>query len=347
MVIEEGVSLASITTLNVGGSAKIVALCESVEDVKAAIALARDRGLSWRVLGGGSNILASDAGYEGLIIHFASVRDESRIVFEDTDSENGTNKTSDVYAIANANVEWDFFVETCVQRGYWGIENLAGIPGTVGAAPIQNIGAYGMEIADSLAWVEVLDTKTMNIVRVDVSECEFGYRESVFKRERSLIILRVAFRLSKNGVARASYVDIAARVVEGAVVATPADVATLVRSIRAGKFPNLTECGTAGSFFKNPVISTEHYQILQKKYPEIPGYSAPAGIKVSLAWILDKVLSLKGFAEGHVRLFEKQPLVLVTEDGATATDVDTFARAIQEKVCSATQIEIEREVQSL
>lgn len=300
---------------------------------------AHDRGLSWYVIGGGSNLLAPDAGYDGVIIRLVSDSSKETVSFEEEGEQ--------VRVVANADVEWDSFVITCVEQGLWGIENLAGIPGTVGASPVQNIGAYGMEVADTLEWVEVFDTDTLQIRTLKKDACGFGYRESMFKHTKSLIITRVAFLLSHISVPKISYADISSRIAQGAVVNSSLEIATLVRAIRAEKFPNLTEYGTAGSFFKNPVITKQLYQKIQETYPELPGYETLEGIKVSLAWILDKALHLKGYSEGPVRLFEKQPLVLVTEDGATENSVDEFANKIAEKVFEATNIRIEREVQKL
>ncbi len=339
MKITESVSLASLTTLKVGGSARYVATCSSVEDIKTAIMFAHDRGLSWYVIGGGSNLLAPDAGYDGVIIRLVSDSSKESIFFEEEGEQ--------VRVIANADVEWDSFVTTCVEEGLWGIENLAGIPGTVGASPVQNIGAYGMEVADTLEWVEVFDTETLEIRILKKDACGFGYRESMFKHTKSLIITRVAFLLSHISAPKISYVDISSRIAQGVVVNSSSEIATLVRAIRSEKFPNLKEYGTAGSFFKNPIITKELYEKIQETYPELPGYEAPEGIKVSLAWILDKVLHLKGYSEGPIRLFEKQPLVLVTEGGATGNSVDEFANKIAEKVLGATNIRIEREVQKL
>jgi UDP-N-acetylmuramate dehydrogenase len=291
--------------------------------------------LPWYLISGGSNLLAPDEGFNGVVIHITS----SSITFE----EEGNS----IRVIADAGVVWDEFVSETVARGLWGIENLAGIPGSVGAAPVQNIGAYGVEVKDVLSWVEVLDTKSLELKKLQADECKFGYRESIFKHDSTRIILRVAFTLMKEGAVRAEYKDIAKKVAEGVPLQTPAQVAEVVRAIRAQKFPDLSQCGTAGSFFKNPIISREQFEVLESKYPDVPHFVAGNNVKIPLAWILDNVLNIKGFSEGAVRLFEKQPLVLVTEEGATAQDVDAFANKIATLVLDATGITIEREVRSL
>lgn len=324
----EQVPLASLTTLRVGGPARFVCEGDSLDSIRAAAALARSRGLQLCPLGQGSNVLASDEPIDAVILHMVS----NHLSFENE------------LAIADAGYSWDAIVHDAAEKGLWGIENLAGIPGTVGAAPVQNIGAYGAELADTLAWVECYDTQADAVIRIDAADCGLGYRESRFKHEPHLIITRVALRLSENGTPNTSYADLQ-KLPEP--LDTPQAIGEAVRRIRSVKFPGLATHGTAGSFFKNPTITAEAYAALKEQYPELPGYPNAAGVKVSLAWILDHVLSLRGFRMGQAYLFQNQPLVLVTEDGATANDVDLLANAVAEKVCDATGIKIEREVRSL
>jgi UDP-N-acetylmuramate dehydrogenase len=356
MELQEQVPLSTLTTFKLGGPATLVLTCTTIEDIKMALAIARERHLSWYVLGGGSNLLVNDEGYDGAIIRIAL----PKFSFEDS-AEN----ISEVIAIAEAGVSWDVFVQESTSRGLWGLENLAGIPGTVGAAPVQNIGAYGVEVSDTLLWVEALDTGTNQIKRFSNEECEFGYRDSFFKSSPAIpggslyIIVRVAFKLSRAAKPRVTYADITAKQQAGVILDSSQAIADVVREIRSQKFPNLSETGTAGSFFKNPVIAKEKYLTLLQQYPELPGYPVGAQahdvpeafVKVSLAWILDKALQLKGYAHGAARLFEYQPLVLVAEvkDGmnANARDVDALALEVAEKVFAATGISIEREVRSL
>lgn len=329
MIVREQVPLASLSTLRVGGPARFVCEATSEDEVREAVAFAKERELPWRVLGQGSNILASDNGFEGVIIRIKilGMRDQGEGVVR-----------------VCAGESWDGFVRYAAGRGVWGIENLAGIPGTVGASPVQNIGAYGIEVKSTIISVAVLNTETGDIEELTNTECRFGYRESRFKHEPHLIILSVTFSLRGEGAPQLGYADLLRAQSEGVQLDTPEEIGDAVRHIRSRKFPDLNSFGTAGSFFKNPVISTEEYQTLAKTYAEIPGFETSSGIKVPLAFVLDKILSLRGYAEGNVALFSNQPLVLVTHEGATEAEVDTFATRIAKKVFDATGIEIEREV---
>lgn len=335
MTLRERVPLSSLTTLGVGGEARYVADVANESEVREALRFAREHSLPWYVLGSGSNMLASDAGYQGLIIRMLL----PRLAF--------TEEVDHVLVVAEAGVPWDALVTEACVRGLWGLENLAGIPGTCGAAPVQNIGAYGSELADTLAYVEVLDPETEEVSRLSKEECALGYRDSRFKRVQSLIIVRIALTLRPQGGARLGYKDLAKAESDGAALSTPLEVATAVRAIRAQKFPDLSKEGTAGSFFKNPTISKQVFETLRTQYPELPGYEGPAGVKISLAWILDHVLSLKGTSVGGARLFEAQPLVIATTQGARAQDVEALAESVVARVQTETNILVEREVRSL
>lgn len=333
MKLEEHVPLKTLTTLKVGGNARYVATCASEEEIQEVIAFAKERSLPFLVLGGGSNVLPDDEGYDGVVIMLSF----KEISF----SEDGEQ----TLVIAGASVGWDDLVSLVVERGLWGIENLAGIPGTVGGAPVQNIGAYGAELKDVLSYIEVFDASTGTLRTLTSEECAFGYRESLFKQNPSLIILRVALSLTRNGTPNLSYKDL--RSYSESPLTTPSEIAEAVRAIRSRKFPDLSVCGTAGSFFKNPVVSEEAYKALTERYKDLPGFPTNGGIKISLAWLLDNVLSLRGFCINQVRLFEAQPLVLVAEEGATAKDISLLAEEVATRVFDATGITLEREVRTL
>ncbi|MES2668676.1 MAG: UDP-N-acetylmuramate dehydrogenase [Patescibacteria group bacterium] len=332
MTVREHVSLASLTTLRVGGLARFAIDCASEQDVLDAIAFANERGLPLAVLGEGSNVLADDRGYAGVLLLMRIQGIES--------SEEETS----VIVTAGAGVAWDDLVDHAARGQLWGLENLAGIPGTVGASPVQNIGAYGAEAKDTLVSVRVLDLSTQEIRALTNEDCAFGYRDSRFKRKGGFIILSVSFRLARTGAPALRYKDLAVYSEEHGAPRTPAEVGAMVRAIRAKKFPDLREHGTAGSFFKNPTISTEAFEALRRKDERLPGFPNENGVKVPLAFVLDKLLGLRGFTEGNVSLFQEQPLVLVTRDGATSSEVDSFAKRIEARVLEATGISIEREV---
>jgi UDP-N-acetylmuramate dehydrogenase len=337
MLLEESVPLASLTTFRIGGPVRYLATVHNDQEMREAVLSAQRKDLPWRMIGGGSNVLAPDEGYAGVLIRSAG----TEITYE-------VQADSSVLVTADAGVRWDDLVSDVAEKDLWGIENLAGIPGTVGAAPVQNIGAYGADVSDTLSFVEVLDTRTLHVRRMNAAECMFGYRESIFKHDRSIILLRVGFILSKNGSPKISYSDLTRRITDGDRADSPKSITALVRSIRKEKFPDLSKEGTAGSFFKNPFVSETHYAQLCTTYPGLPGFEDSHGmVKVPLAWVLDKVLHLNGYSMDTVRLFERQPLVLVATTGATFSQVDAFARIIEEKVFNATKILIEREVQNL
>jgi UDP-N-acetylmuramate dehydrogenase len=332
MTIRESIPFPALATFKTGGVAAYVVDCESESDVRDALAFAAERNLPWYVLGGGSNILPPDEGYAGVIIRPRL----PRLSF--TESEAG------ITAVAEAGVVWDEFVSEACARGLWGVENLAGIPGLVGGAPIQNIGAYGADVSQTIEWVEALDPATGEVKRFSNEECAFGYRDSRFKRTPGFIILRAAVRLSADPAPRLGYADLARLRDAGEPLETPAEIAAAVRAIRARKFPDLSREGTAGSFFKNPHIPSGAYAALKEKYPELPGFPAGETVKVPLAWILDRVLNLRGFREGRARLFEAQPLVIAADAGATSGEVMALAERVAEKVKEATNIELEWEV---
>jgi UDP-N-acetylmuramate dehydrogenase len=252
-----------------------------------------------------------------------------------------------ITVVAGAGETWDTFVENTITHGAFGLENLSGIPGTVGASPIQNIGAYGVEVKNTIAWVEVFDKKTLERKQLKADECEFGYRESIFKKPegKSYVVTKVAFTLSKTFQPNVAYKDL--NLFFGDVSPNSAlEVRNAVLSVRARKMPNLSECGTAGSFFKNPIISEEKSLLLKEQYPDIPVFSDGTGLfKIPIAWILDNVLHLNGFREGNVSCFKSQPLVVCAHSGATAHEVDEFAKKIESQVYDATGIVLEREVQ--
>lgn len=334
MDVRESVSLRALTTLKVGGTARYVIECASIEDIREGVAFARACGLPFRPLGQGSNVLALESGYDGVVLHIRI----PGIAFEASGDT--------VTATIGAGITWDVLVDVAAARGLWGLENLAGIPGTVGAAPVQNIGAYGAEVADTLSAVEVYDPEQDAIHIYRNEECRFGYRDSRFKQERHLIITKVTFTLLANGTPRTHYPDLEARKADGASLETPSDIARVVREVRSRKFPDLTQYGTAGSFFKNPILSQDAFAQLEARYRAIPRYEVAGGTKVPLAWILDHVLALRNFAMGPVSLFERQPLVLVTNEGASAHDVEALATHVASLVRDATGIDIEREVQT-
>ncbi|MEJ0053537.1 MAG: UDP-N-acetylmuramate dehydrogenase [bacterium] len=344
MTIRENVSLRNLTTLRIGGDARFVIDCDTGEDIETAVLEARKLGLPVFILGGGSNVLARDAGYPGVVLRPRI----PGVTFSEL-------RSGSVEVTAGAGILWDELVRICVLRCLWGLENLSGIPGTVGGAVVQNIGAYGAALSGTLVRAEAFDTALLASRIYTRDECRFGYRDSFFKHEgRKHVIMRATFTLSSVPAPNFSYRDPnrsykdVARVLGENPAPTLADIRTAILSIRADKFPDLSKEGTAGSFFENPILPETHARALQARYPEMPLFSMPetSDLKVPLAWLLDHVLGLRGFREKRVRLFEKQALVLVAEDGATAADVEAFADMIAKKVFDATGIVVVREVRA-
>jgi UDP-N-acetylmuramate dehydrogenase len=343
MRIQEHVLLSQHTTFRIGGPAALFITAESCEEVKEAYELARKRELVPYPLGQGSNVLAGDEPIHKAIITLSA----AAISYMSDEVDAQEKSENEVLVYAEGGVSWDALVEDTVQRGLWGLENLAGIPGTVGAAPVQNIGAYGVEVQDAIRTVNAYDSVSGEYKVFTKEECGFAYRDSRFKREPGHFVTGVTFALPKMPSPRLMYKDIQARYEAGAKLDTPADIAREIRAIRAQKFPDLSEFGTAGSFFKNPVISVEHYEQLHTAYPELAGFKTDEGIKIPIAWILDHVLNLNGFIHGRVSLFKRQPLVIVAKQGATERDVDALAALVSEQVKNVSNIFLEREVQSL
>lgn len=257
---------------------------------------------------------------------------------------------ADVLVTAGAGEDWDGLVAETVEKGLWGLENLSAIPGTVGASPVQNVGAYGVEAKDVIDSVAVFDTRSKKLHTLTAAECAFGYRDSVFKHEQGghLIVTSVTFRLSKQPNPKLGYPDVEKILNNTSSALTPQHVRDAIIEIRSRKLPDVRSIGTAGSFFKNPILEQAAYDALRKRWPELPSFSTGTGkVKIPLAWILDHVLHLSGFREKNVGLWPAQPLVVVQYGGATAEEIDVFARSIAQKVFDATGICIEREVVTL
>ena len=333
----KGVSLRELTTFNIGGMAEYFATAKTEDELVEYVTFAKDQSLPLTIIGGGSNIVVADEGVKGLVlknnIEGLEYREEEEKIF----------------VTAGAGMNFDDLVATTVGKGWWGLENLSAIPGSVGATPIQNIGAYGVEVADTISSVKVFDVTNSTFKELSKDECVFGYRDSIFKTPtgKNLIVVSVTYCLSLTPLPTLHYKDLATHFQdrENTKSITQEEIRNVVMEIRAGKFPDWKVLGTAGSFFKNPIINKEDYERLQSEYPGLPGYpEKDQKIKVSLGWILDHVCNLRGYREGNVGLYEKQALVMVNYKDATAGEVKNFAEKISQTVFEKTKIKIEREV---
>ena len=332
--IDQEVSLASYTTFGIGGAAEYFAVASSEEELTLLTEYARGHDLRVSVLGGGSNLLVSDSGVKGLVI-----KNEIKGITHKAENEK-------VLVTAGAGDGWDAFVLRTVEEGWWGLENLSAIPGTVGATPIQNVGAYGVEVGNLIKEVKVYSLREQKFIAMTKDECRFGYRDSIFKSEagKDLIVVSVTYLLSTTPNPQIHYKDLAEYFSNHSGTPSQVEIRDAVVEIRSKKFPDWKQLGTAGSFFKNPIVSTEHFNELSKQYEGLPGYPTGEGtVKVSLGWILDKVCELRGAREGQVGTYENQSLVLINYGGATASDISNFAETVKDKVFEKTKISIEME----
>lgn len=332
--IKRGVELKKFTTFKIGGPADFFISVHNVDELKEVLLYAQKKRLKIFVLGGGSNTVFSDDGFRGLVIKIEIKGIVCRSIADD-----------DVILEVGGGEVWDEFVSFCVSQGFYGVENLSAIPGIVGAAPVQNIGAYGVEVKDSIEWVEAIHIDTGSIKRFSRKECLFSYRNSLFKtiEGKRYIITKVGFRMKKEGVLYTSYADVSGYF-KGVENPSLKDVREAITVIRSKKFPNLNKIGTAGSFFKNPIISHKEFKILKKKFPDIPSYvSDTTHVKVPLGFILEK-LGWKGRKYKQVGTYKNQSLVVVSYKGATYKQLVDFILSMEDDVKDQTSIVIEREV---
>ncbi|MFZ5722776.1 MAG: UDP-N-acetylmuramate dehydrogenase [Pseudomonadota bacterium] len=311
--------LSARNTFGLPGRARWLAEADTPDEVAVLLRDARFAGLPRLVLGGGSNIVLSGRTVEALVIRpcFAGWRlldrDGSRALVE-----------------ADAGMEWHALVTACVEAGLGGIENLALIPGTVGAAPVQNIGAYGVELESVLDSLDTLDLQDGSARTFSGRECDFGYRDSIFKRaERGRMITRVRLRLDGAAPLHCEYRDLRDELhARGNPAPTRRLVYDMVCAIRRRKLPDPAQIGNVGSFFKNPVVSSPEHAALQARFPDLVSYpQADGSVKLAAGWLIDRA-GWKGFRRGAVGVHERQALVLVNHGGATGEEVLALAREI-------------------
>lgn len=323
--------LQSLNTFGLPARAAWFAAIETPLQLAGLIATPEWKRRQRLVLGGGSNlILAGD--FDGLVLH---VRISGRkLIAENADAW---------FVRAGAGENWRDFVRWTLDRGWPGLENLSLIPGTVGAAPIQNIGAYGLEVAERFQQLEAVDLETGEGVVLDRAACQFGYRDSLFKREAAgrYLVTAVTFRLSKRWQPVTGYADVA-RELEARGIAEPTarDVSDAVVAIRSRKLPDPAQIGNAGSFFKNPVVDAATCARLIARHPDLPRYPQPDGtVKLAAGWLIERC-GWKGGSIGPVGVYEHQALVLVNRGGARGEDVLRLARAIQASVRATFELEL-------
>jgi UDP-N-acetylmuramate dehydrogenase len=354
MTIQENVPLAPLTTLQVGGAARYFAEVKREDEVREAAQFAKARDLPLFVLGGGSNLVIADSGWPGLVLKIA-------IGGIASPRANHAPGNAVLFSVG-AGVNWDDFVAQAVVQNCAGVECLSGIPGSVGGTPVQNVGAYGQEVSDTIESVRALDLKQDRIVVLPKPACRFRYRSSIFNgTERGrYIILQVNYRLQRGGAASLKYADLqkhfAERLAKNPAETKPtptlAEVREAVRAIRRTKgmllVPGDDDCRSAGSFFKNPVLRDEQFQDLAAraalKALEIPSYPAlDAQHKVSAAWLVEHSGFSKGYAVGAAGISHKHALALINRGDAKASDIVELKDKIQHAVQEAWAILLEPE----
>ena len=310
----------------------------SVEGLKKALEFAEEKSVPILVLGGGSNVLFVKD-YDGLVIL-------NRIAGVETVRED----ENEIMLKCGAGENWHQLVLSCVEKGYGGLENLSLIPGTVGAAPIQNIGAYGVELVDVFESLEAFDIEERKAKTFTKKECAFGYRDSIFKRELKgkVIITSVALKLSKKPELNFSYSSLKEKLEEkGITNPTIKDISEAVIEVRQSKLPDPAEIGNTGSFFKNPVISVYQFDELKSSYPELPGYPvSERQVKVPAGWLIEQT-GWKGKRVGEAGVHDKQALVLVNYGKATGEEIWALANQIIESVQKQFDIRLTAEVNIL
>ncbi len=330
----ENKSLLTRNSFGVQASCRQLIEYETSEDLHTIFADMICSCEKWMVLSGGNNVLFTED-YDGVILHPVS------------DGIEITSQTPDNTLVrVQAGVEWDDFVAWCVEHNLWGAENLSLIPGKVGAAPIQNIGAYGTEAADIIRSVEMFCTDTLNTLTLDASYCGFGYRESIFKHSLKgrVVVTAVNFMLSRKAAPNLGYGALSKHVEE---LGRPslANIRRAVIDIRRSKLPDTSVTGNAGSFFKNPIVDAVTADNLKKKFDTVPVYpTAHEGkVKIAAGWLIEKA-GWKGRSDGAAGVHDRQALVLINKGGATGKQIIDLAKRIQSDVESMFGIRIETEV---
>lgn len=341
-VIQDNVSLVNYNTFRIDVSARWFVEISSEADLISILQSDFIKSKQVLVLGGGSNMLFT-RNYAGLVLKIS-------IPGIETLTDGSGVDANEVIVEAGAGVSWKYLVDYCVTKGYGGIENLSLIPGTVGASPVQNIGAYGVELKDIFSSCTAVEIATGKKRVFTYKECAFGYRESVFKSalKNKYIITAVRYRLNKSAAINIQYGAIQQELHNRQITRpTIEDVAKVVSEIRVSKLPDPATIGNAGSFFKNPVIAAAEFERLRVAFPEVVNFPAGAGkVKLAAGWLIEQC-GFKGMVAGRTGTWKNQALVLVNHGGASGTEVYDFSEQIIDTVAARFGIRLEREVNIL
>jgi UDP-N-acetylmuramate dehydrogenase len=334
MLLEENIPLAPLTTFRIGGPARFFVAAKSLAEVREAVAFAQSKSLPLFVLGGGSNLVVADSGWPGLVL---------KVAIQGIERRPGHDDEGRVLFDAGAGESWDRFVSHAGMAQCAGVECLSGIPGSVGGTPVQNVGAYGQEVSETIESVEVFDLKDGQVRELCRDACGFTYRASIFNTtERGrFVILRVVYALRPGGEPRISYADLRRHFEGRETTPNLAETREAVRHIRALKGMLLVagdpNCQSAGSFFKNPVLTAEQHEDLRKRATakglSVSTYPAlEKNKKVSAAWLVEKSGFARGYGFGHVGISSKHALAIVNRGGARAAEVLALKDQIQHRV---------------
>jgi UDP-N-acetylmuramate dehydrogenase len=341
--MQENVLLAPLTTLRIGGPARFFSRIDTEAALLEAVGFARSRDLPLFVLGGGSNLLVADGGFDGIVLQMAQSGAPAAV------SSAGAAE----YTVPAGN-DWDGFVRSVCEQGIAGIECLAGIPGLVGGTPVQNVGAYGQEVADTITAVRVLDLDSLEFVSLAAADCDFSYRRSRFNStdRGRYIVTSVSFRFDPSARPQLNYADLKQHFADSGAAPGPLEVYHAVREIRHRKGMLLVEgepdCRSAGSFFKNPVVPTATLSTvagaLHLEPGTIPNWPAGDGLtKLPAAWLLERAGFHKGFALGQAGISSRHTLALINRGGATQAEVVALRDLIQRTVEDRFGIRLEQE----
>jgi UDP-N-acetylmuramate dehydrogenase len=341
MNIQENASLSEHSTMRLGGQARYLADAITEEEVAELVSWAKNKNIPFKMIGQGSNIVWRDEGFDGLLI---VNKLKGRVVLHEDDS-NVTVKIS-------AGENWDEAVAKTVENNWSGVEFLSLIPGTAGAAPVQNIGAYGAELSDTLLEVEVFDTQTQEFGTIKKEDCGFSYRSSYFKTKEKgrFMITAIVLKLKKTNPTPPFYDALGKYFEEHKITQfTPSTVREAVVAIRSSKLPDPAVVANNGSFFTNPIIEQSQFDILKERYPSIKGWPAPDGkVKMAAGWLVEQA-NFKGYhdEETGMATWDKQALVLVNEHAKSTADLLRFKQKIIDKVNEMFNITLEQEPELL
>ena len=333
LLVEKDVSLKPYNTLSVDVAARFFVAVQSLEQLQAALTWAQQQSVAVFLLGGGSNLVLTE-NLDKLVIHLQLHG------IQLLDEDEGFARVE-----VQAGENWHAFVQWSLKHGFSGLENLSLIPGNMGAAPVQNIGAYGVELKDHLESVLVYDRQTEQVQRLTTEQCQFAYRDSLFKRESDRrVILSVIFKLPKQATLQLDYGHLRSYLADQQILQpTAQDVSCAVCAIRAEKLPDPEQLANAGSFFKNPVVSAEHADQLQQSYPNIVRFAQGNDqVKLAAGWMIDQA-GWKGVRQGDAGVHAKQALVLVNYGAATGKQILELAAQIQADILQRFAVELEIE----